>query len=316
LAAKAPTQPGPVTRSKTDRGPQPAPDPATPKQQPSPSKSPVPPPPPPPPPQAPPSVTETAQSGSILVTFTPVGGGGARDYALTGAPGSASIAPQRIPGSGSAYRFTVTGLNCGTQYRFSVTANYPSGSASTTASAGARPCVVPGAPGNLRFDNGTQHQIGVAWDAPGNDGGASVHYDVAWGGGRHGGITGTGYTITGLTNFRDYTVSVAAVNPAGSSQPPATGSVGLRPGTWGGTIGNNQLYPVNVRQQPDTGSPIVHQFPAGGGQSVTVICETDGGAWRDPTGSPSGSTWYRISGPSGYVATAYVNTSSGVWSCS
>jgi hypothetical protein len=182
------------------------------------------------------------------------------------------------------------------------------------AGSSARPCVAPDAPQNLQLDTGTEHRIGVGWDAPGTDGGGAVHYDVSWGSGHHDGLTGTRDTITGLTNFRNYTVSVAAVNPAGSSQPPATGSASLRPpGTWPGTIGNNQLYPVNERSQPNTSSSIVRQFPAGGGQSVTVECVTDGGGWVDPTGSPSGSTWYRVSG--GYVATAYVNTSSGVWSC-
>jgi hypothetical protein len=264
----------------------------------------------PPPPQAPRSVTETAQAGSILVTFTPVSGGGVTGYTLSGA----GITPQRVPATGP-YRFTVTGLSCANQYRFSVSADYPSGSATTTAAAGARPCVAPDAPRNLRFDAGTQHRIGVDWDSPGSDGGGTVHYNVSWGGGQHTGLTGTSDSITGLTNFRSYTISVAAVNPAGSSQPPATGSVALRPpDTWSGTIGNNQLYEVRERSEPTTNSSIVRQYPAGGGQSVSVVCVTEGGAWVDPTGSPSGSTWYRLT--DGYVATAYVITSSGVWSCS
>jgi hypothetical protein len=142
-----------------------------------------------------------------------------------------------------------------------------------------------------------------------------VTYTVSWGGGNHPGLTRTSDTITGLANFANYTVTVAAVNPAGSSQPPATDSVALKPpGTWPGTIGNNQLYRVNVRDQPSTNGAIVGWFPAGGGQSVQVICKVDGDFWRDPTGSPSGSEWYQITNPPGYVASAYVITSAGVWS--
>jgi hypothetical protein len=266
--------------------------------------------------QAPLSVEEGPRAGSIEVTFTPVSNGAVIDYTLTGAPSGAQISPVRIPASGSAFRFTVTGLSCANLYKFGVAANYNDGSVSTDASAGARPCVVPDAPRNLRFDPGTEHQIGVSWDPPARDGGGSVTYDVSWNGTSKPDLTDTNYTITGLANFQTYLVTVAAKNDAGASQPPASGSVDLKHDPWPGTIGNNQLYPVNLREAPTTASRILSQFPVGGGQSVSVNCLTDGGAWVDPTGSPSGSTWYQLGNPSGYVATAYVITSSGVWRCS
>jgi hypothetical protein len=283
------------------------------------SSAPPPPPPstqpPPPPLQAPKSVTETPKEGSIEVTFTPVTRGGLTDYTLTDVPSDASVDPPSIPPSGTAYRFTVKGLSCATVYQFSVSANYSSGSVSTKASGGARPCTVPKAPDNLRFDTGTEHQIGVAWDATTDNGGASVKYVVSWSGKNSPDLTTTNYTITGLANFQTYLVSVAAKNDAGSSKPPASGSVDLKRGPWQGKIGNNQLYPVNLRADANTSSRILSQFPVGGGQSVTVHCIKDGGPWVDPTGSPSGSTWYQLDNPQGYVASAYVIVS-GVWKCS
>jgi hypothetical protein len=269
----------------------------------------APPPPPPPVLQAPRSVSETPQNGSILVTFTP------DSYTLSGLPSGATSNPTQVV-PGSSYRFTVTGLVCGKQpYQFSVVANYPTGQRSTQASGGALPCVAPKAPTNVSLNTGTQHQIGVTWGAPSDNGGGNVTYQVSGAG--SGSANGTSYTIRGLKNFQNYSVTVAAVNSAGSSQPPATTSATLAPGrTWGGTIYNNAQYPVNVRAQPDTGSTSKGTFAAGGGQGVTVVCRTPGGSWQDPTGSPSGSTWYKIQySGDGYVATGYVNTSAAVWDC-
>jgi hypothetical protein len=235
-------------------------------------------------------------------------------YTLSGLPSGATPNPTQVA-PGSAYRFIVTGLTCAKPYQFSVVANYPTGQRATQASGGALPCVPPKAPTNVNLNTGTQHQIGVTWGAPSDNGGGNVTYQVSGAG--SGPTNGTSYTITGLKNFQNYSVTVAAVNAAGSSQPPATSSATLAPGrTWGGTIYNNSQYPVNVRAQPDTHSTSKGLFAVGGGQGVTVVCQTPGGSWQDPTGSPSGSTWYKIQySGDGYVATGYVNTSSAVWDC-
>jgi len=262
------------------------------------------------------SVTQTAQAGSVLVTFTPASSGAVTHYTLAGLPAGATASPSHVPSSGP-YRFTVDGLACDREYSFSVVAHYPGTSAATDATAGARPCVAPGPPRNLSLDSGTQHQVRVTWSAPANDGGAPVTYTVSWGAGEHAGLSGTSDTIAGLTNFQTYTITVTARNPAGASQPPATATTSLRPrSTWGGTVTNTQ-FELYVRQQPTTESIILHVFPAGSGQAVSVVCLTSGGSWVDPTGSPSGNTWYRVSSPAnGFVAAGYVDTSSGVWSCS
>jgi Bacterial SH3 domain len=142
-----------------------------------------------------------------------------------------------------------------------------------------------------------------------------VTYTLSWGAGSAQ-TGGTSHTITGLANFRTYTVSVTAHNAAGDSPSSGSRQVSIVPaGTWGGTIYNNAVYPVNVRSAPNTGASIVHQYPPGGGQSVSVICVTGGGSWQDPTGNPSGSTWFKVTYP-GYIATGYVSTGgAGVWDC-
>jgi hypothetical protein len=317
--ANSTTQPAPAVAAPPAASSSSAPPPAPPAPPPTSSTAPPPPPPTPPPPPPPTldppgSVTQEAGAGLILVTFTPPSGGGVTDYTLTGVPAGANVTPQNVPGPGP-YEFTVTGLSCDNQYRFSVSANYPTGSASTTAGARVRPCVAPSAPRNLRVNTGTQHQLGLAWDPPASDGGGTVHYDVSWNGGQHPDLSGTTDTITGLANFQNYTVTVEAVNMAGASQPPASTSVRLAPGTWGGNV-NNTLFELYARAQPNTGSALLYVFPAGSFAAVTVVCITPGGSWVDPTGTPSGSTWYRVSSPvNGYIAAGYVDTQSGVWEC-
>jgi outer membrane biosynthesis protein TonB len=323
-----PKLPPPVQVPTTDgqvKQPAPVKAPASPKQPPAPPKpapatsSAKPPPPPPPPPtQAPGTVRQTSQSGSILVAFTPVSSSSqVINYTLSGAPSGATVRPSSIPASGPTYKFTVTGLKCANKYQFSVTAHYSSGSASTKAGSVARPCVPPSAPRNLRLDTCTEHQIGVDWDAPADDGGAdpgTLRYVVSWSGGRHTGLKGTSDTITGLTNFDTYSVTVAAKNNAGSSQPPASKTATLECGPWRGTTWN-PLFDLSVRDGPDTGSGRVTVFPAGGGVDVTVRCWVDGGSWSDPSGNgPNGSTWFRITKPvKGYIASGYVKTSPDVW---
>ncbi len=269
---------------------------------------------PPPPPQAPPTVSETGQAGSIEVMFTRVTSGGVTDYTLTGLPTGAQVDLTSIPASGSANRFTVTGLSCASEYTFGVSANYPSGALTTTASAAARPCVVPSAPQNLKFDTGAEQKIGVSWAAPANDGGAPVSYVVSWSGKNSPDLTATNYTITGLTNFQSYLVTVAAKNGAGASQPPASGSVELKHDPWPGNVWN-PLYPLNVREQADTGSQSLKVFPPGSSDAVSVKCWVVGGMWSDPTGSPGpDNKWYRITAPvTGYIAAGYVKTAPNVW---
>jgi hypothetical protein len=272
--------------------------------------------PPPPPVLNPPeSVSQKPQPGSIRVTFSPVSGAAPQRYTLTDVPAGAQIDPPEIK-PGQPYEFTVTGLDCAQTYQFTVVAHYPTGTTSAKAGAASRPCVAPDPPTKVRLATTTQRQLGVSWTPPASDGGGTVHFDLSWGVSSISDLTGTSHTITGLNNFATYTVSVAAVNFAGSSEPPSTVSGMIAPGTtWGGTITNNWLLPLNVRKGPDTSTQSIGSFPAGGGEHVDIICSTNGGHWADPSGNPSGNGWYKITSPAGYVAAGYVSTGSGIWTC-
>src|SRR5262249_53363451 len=127
----------------------------------------------------------------------------------------------------------------------------------------------------------------------------------------------TSKTFTGLTNFATYTVAVSASNPAGTSAPRPSAPKVLSAGPWNGVIGNNAVLSVNLRADHTTASASIGSFPPPGGQAVTVVCVyPNGGAWADPSGNPSGSSWYKVSAPkSGWVATGYVPNVSGVWQC-
>lgn len=267
-----------------------------------------------PPDQPPGSVTEQAQSGSILVQFTPATAAAPTGYTLTGTPAGATVTPTTVP-AGGPYQFTVTGLSCDQQYPFTVAADYPSGQQSATGAA-ARPCVAPQAPSNLNLDTGTPGQITASWGAPSDTGGGAVTYAVSWNGGSADAGTATSHTITGLANGSSYTVTVSATNAAGTSNPSATKTATLGTASQTGHIGGDALYPVNVRSGAGTNNGIVHTYPVGDTSAVQVTCQQTGGSWVDPTGSPSGDTWYKVSGPyAGYIATGYVTGVSGVPGC-
>jgi hypothetical protein len=269
------------------------------------------------PPNAPTGVTEKSNPGSIEVTFTPSAGATPTGYILGGVPGGAAVDPPTV-GPGGPYHFTVSGLSC-QQYAFSVVANYPSGGLSGTGVA-VFACLVPDAPASVALNTGTQHQVTATWPATANTGGGTVTYQAAINNGAAGDVGGaTSKTFTGLTNFATYTVAVSARNAAGTSATRPSAAKALSAGPWHGVIGNNAVLSVNLRADHTTSSASIGSFPPPGGQAVTAMCVyPNGGAWADPSGSPSGSSWYKVSAApgNGWVATGYVLNVSGVWECS
>jgi hypothetical protein len=235
-----------------------------------------------------------------------------------GAPAGAAVTPASIPGSGSAsFVFTVTGLSCAQQYSFSVAAGYAGGSVTSAQTAAMRPCVAPSAPQGLTVTATANHSMTLGWQAPASSGGGTVSYNVSWSGavsGSANGLTGTSHQITGLTNSSTYSYTVAAVNPAGSSQPPATGSQALTPPVHTYNIFRNTSLRLNVRAQPSQSSASVAIIPITGGAlgpAVTVDCQVTGSAVTDPVvASLTGDLWDKVvyNGINGYVSDLYVNT--------
>ena len=310
----APTPPPPSTSPHTT-----SPPPTTP------SSTPL------PPPTAPGSVTEHAGAGFITVTFNPVATANVPiSYQLTGAPAGASLTPAGgVPGSGPNYTFTVSGLNCGTPYTFGVSAVFANGSATTRATSAALACRAPGAVSSLKAVK-SDHQIALSWNAAAANGGA-VTYSVAWSGGTPVTVSGTGYTISGLTIDRTYDVSVTPSNGAGQGGA-ATATVDLSNNV-DYALYNAPALHLQFRTGPSTDDSVITQFPltppGGPGATVTVLCQVRGGVATDPADSSlTGDIWDKAvyQGNTGYVSDLYVETpsseakrynsfSSNLWQC-
>jgi Fibronectin type III domain len=306
--------PGPTTGGPPT-GPSSPPPPPHPRRSPSPNPTPTSTP-PPPPPTAPGVVTESAQPGSIGVTFSPVSSGTPLRYVLHGAPGAATVTPARVTATGP-FQFTVTGLSCAQSYGFAVTAVFANGQATSAPAAAVRPCLSPGAPGNLTATPADQ-AINVSWSAAAGNGG-TVTYTVTWSGAASGsqpGVSGTSFAITGLANRQSYTVTVTAVSPAGQTMATATATL-TPPAPVPEHIYNNSRDPVNMRTAPylpggsNPCSNCITSFAPNSNAPVTVLCQTTGSPYTDPSGSPSGDIWDEVtdaSGQTGYVADGYVTT--------
>jgi N-acetylneuraminic acid mutarotase/photosystem II stability/assembly factor-like uncharacterized protein len=157
----------------------------------------------------------TTSNGQVTVSFTPPadnGGSNITGYTVTSNPGNKTAI-------GAASPISISGLDLGTSYTFTVVAtNAVGSSAASEASNAVTPYTVPMAPsiGLAIAGNG---QASVSFNAPPHDGGSAITgYTVT---SSPGNITATGtaspITVTGLTNGTAYTFTVVATNAAGNS---------------------------------------------------------------------------------------------------
>jgi predicted phage tail protein len=131
---------------------------------------------------------------------------------------------------------TVTGLANGTTYYFRATAVNKVGEGPASDEVPVTPLTVPGAPVGLTAAPGDA-KVTLVWDPPASDGGSPVSgYIISQGTSPDGEtgtpvsgapVTGTSYTVTGLTNGTTYYFRVVAINAAGLSPLSAEASATL-----------------------------------------------------------------------------------------
>ena len=171
-------------------------------------------------PAAPASVTSTGgvRAAAVGWAAADANGSAVTAYTVTASPGGAHAS---TTGATSA---TVTGLDNGTAYTFTVVAlNAIGPSAGSAPSAPARTIALPDAPAAVTAARG-DGSAAVSWTAPAVDGGAPItaYLVTASPGGATATTAGaTTATVSGLVNGTAYTFTVAASNAAGQGAPSA-----------------------------------------------------------------------------------------------
>ncbi|MFC0040169.1 fibronectin type III domain-containing protein [Actinomadura rayongensis] len=277
-------------------------------------------------PAAPQNVQADPGNGTVTVAFDPGADAAAvTGYVLTDDAGSPFPGVKPLA-TNAAHRFQVTGLSCSRDYTFRVAAKYTSGGrpaqALSETSATARPCTAPGQVTGFQA-TGVNHGASLSWNAaPGYD----VAYRITANGATYT-TTGTSYSITGLTNDRQYDVTIVALNGAGEATPAhATADLAVAPHARTYNGHNNEYTSTFLHTGPSTSDPRAGSFPKGFTGPVTVLCQASGSHVVDSNdGNLQSSVWDKIDyNGVKWVSDLYVNTpgsnagqfSSTLWSCS
>lgn len=171
------------------------------------------------------SATEPG-SNSVLVRWrapSATGGASVTSYTVVASPGGNSCTT-----TGAVLFCTVTGLDNGTTYAFTVTATNTAGTGSASASYNGVPATIASAPRSVTVSP-VNSGITASWAAPSYDGGTAITGYIAT-------VRSTGDTCTtnastktctfsGLVNGSTYVVDVVATNNAGSSEAASSSNV-------------------------------------------------------------------------------------------
>lgn len=175
-------------------------------------------------PGAPTGVTAADGDASATVTWTAPASDGSSPitgYRIVASPGGITVSA-----NASATTATVSGLQNGTEYIFTVRAsNAVAEGAVSAPSNPVTPATVPGAPAGVTAEVGGNAAALVSWTPPSSDGGALITGYVVTS--EPGGLTAsmsgsaTSGKVTGLTVGTTYTFTVAAVNRKGAGPASA-----------------------------------------------------------------------------------------------
>ena len=210
-------------------------------------------------PGAPTSLTATAGNQQVRLSWSAPGsnGGAAISGYKVEYKTSAATTWTTVTRTGTTPSHTFSSLTNGTAYNFRVSATNSAGTGTPTSPVNATPATTPGVPTSLGATAGST-QVTLSWSAPSSTGGAAITNHVierrtgttgAWSTVTHSAaITGTNYTVTGLTNGTTYNFRVSATNSAGTgamsnvvSATPAAATAPGAPTGLGATPGNTQV---------------------------------------------------------------------------
>jgi hypothetical protein len=176
---------------------------------------------------------EDGPSSARVTWSAPAGGGPVSSYKVTPYVGSRAQTPNIVTGAPPATGTTVTGLETGTTYTFTVRATNANGAGAESAPSNAvtpRTAVVPTAPTGVAAQPASR-SARVTWTLPTSDGASAITSQTVTpylGSTAHTptqvSATATSATITGLENGRAYTFRVTATNGVGTSPASAPSS--------------------------------------------------------------------------------------------
>jgi hypothetical protein len=211
-------------------------------------------------------------NSSASVAFTPGEGGGLpNSYRATSSPGG-------FTGTASSSPITVSGLQSATAYTFSVTGTNNFGtSAASINSNSITANTVPQVPGTpvAAYSSGT---IATLTFTAGATGGSSItNYEYSTDGTNYTAFspaqTSSPLTVSGLTEFSDYTFYIKAINANGkSTASAASNTLRMGPVLSGGTLSSDSTY--YYRTFTSTSSLSVSTAPI----SVSVLAIGGGGS--------------------------------------
>lgn len=201
---------------------------------------------------------------------TDTGGLPITSYSLTSNPPGGNCQVTSSPTAGQQ-EGTCGGLANNTPYSFSVFASNSAGKGPASTSAGAPTAGVPGAPGSLQLTMGVG-RAGLTWSSPSNTGGTKITgYNITIDPQDQGAtcqvstpdptVSQQSATCSGLTNNKQYTFTVFAVNAVGRSATglSSSGSTATTPGV-----------PTITQVTTDNGqTDIQWNAPSSGGSSIT-----------------------------------------------
>ncbi|HEX4813139.1 MAG TPA: fibronectin type III domain-containing protein, partial [Nonomuraea sp.] len=253
------------------------------------------------------AVTARSGPGKVTVTFSASTGGKVERYTLE-TSGAGRAEPQSVAADGP-YRFEFTGGDCATEYTFVVVAHWSGGEVESEPSAGAKPCVAPGAPTGFTA-KAKNRGAELTWSAPENAGEGTT-YELT-GAATRNGITGTSFTVDGLKNNVKHTFRLKAKNAAGESPDVATTEVDLAYPRQQYRNRSNDDTNTIIRPQPST-SGEAGRIPVKQYITLTVVCQVKGQNYTDPSTGASSTIWNRIESQygNGYLNDTLVATPDG-----